>query len=86
VNARVRRGVGGKNETGGTEARLRAACLVTRPLGETIFRSGGFCERGLEYYAQRLYGPSNFFSAIHHKLTVILNFIITYHLPTTIIS
>jgi hypothetical protein len=27
------------------------ACLVTRPLGETIFRSGGLCERGLEHYA-----------------------------------
>lgn len=37
------------------ETEAGTACLVTRPLGETIFRSGDFCERGLEYYARRLY-------------------------------
>jgi hypothetical protein len=45
--------------------RQRVACLVTRPLGENLFRSGGSCERGLEHYARRLYGPSNFLGALH---------------------
>jgi hypothetical protein len=31
-----------------------SGCLVIRPLGETIFRSSGFYERGLEHYARRL--------------------------------
>jgi hypothetical protein len=49
-----------------------ASCLVPRPLGRTLFRSGipfrSFIERGLEHYAWYLYKDRNFLGTLTAKV------------------